>query len=108
MGGHEVSRKLIAWPGLTGGGDQADRAKHHLQFAGDSRVGSKLLANVVSEIAIRLIRLNDSMHVTGYLAGLTKPSAVLVPSSPNLFDSKLPGNMAAAPHRQSLCGCLAS
>jgi hypothetical protein len=58
-------RKPIAWPGLTGGGDQADRAKHHLQFAGDSRVGSKLLANVVSEIAIRLIRLNDLMRVTG-------------------------------------------
>jgi len=44
---------------------QADRAKHHLQFAGDSRAGSKLLANVVSEIAIRLIRLNDLMRVTG-------------------------------------------
>ena len=72
----EVSRKPIAWPGLTGGGDQADRAKHHFRPTAPSitcnsqgirELVSKLLANALSEIAICLIRLNDLMRVTGYV-----------------------------------------
>jgi hypothetical protein len=58
------SRKPIAWPGITGGGEEADRAS--VAFPrGIRELVSKLLANAISEIAICLMRLSNLSRVTG-------------------------------------------